>query len=139
MRPSYNFGRYLLTSVLYIFPQSQNIHGNRNEIPMANAKQIRISNSCKESLKYLLAKAITQNQLLLLSEIDGQEQSLSSFLRELSEYKKVPLSTLKLSIKNLKDSGLVYLTPSKGFGYQKIELTETGKLILDLILYDNMS
>lgn len=101
---------------------------------MASGYPVRISPDAKASLKRLLSKVITQNQLLVLSEIDGTQHSLSSFLRELSDFNKIPISTLKLSVKRLKGYGLIALIGSSGAGFDKIELTESGKVILDVLL-----
>lgn len=98
-----------------------------------SAHRIRISYEARKSLKYILLKSITKNQRLILSEINGDGQSVSFFLRRLSTVKNVPLSTLKLGLKNLKELELIKAVPSSALGYSTLELTESGILVLNFI------
>ncbi len=101
---------------------------------MASGYPVRISPDAKASLKRLLSKVITSNQLLVLSEIDGTQHSLSSFLRRLSDSNRIPISTLKLSVKRLRRHGLIALAGSSEAGFDRIELTESGLLVIEILL-----
>lgn len=91
-----------------------------------------LSSYNKNVLKRILTRALNKNQILILSEIDGTSSSVSSFLRRIAYSKKVPLSTLKLNLKTLKELNLVYLDSRSS----SVELTQPGKLLLDIILGD---
>ena len=98
--------------------------------------ELRISKDARASLRRVLSRTVTENQLLILSSIDGRERSLSSFLRELSESYKIPLSTLKLSLKVLRESGLVALVGIRGSDCSSLALTDGGETVIDLLLCD---
>lgn len=93
-----------------------------------------LSKEDSKALKLVLAKALNKTQLLILSEIDGTETSLSSFLKALSDSETIPLSTLKLGLKTLRELQLVSVSRMADNISAKIELTKTGRFILDLLL-----
>lgn len=79
------------------------------------------------SLKKILLKALTKNQVLLLNEIENNStKTITTLLNVLSESTRIPISTLKLNARSLKDLGLLnYSKPA--------ELTATGRLVLKII------
>ncbi len=93
----------------------------------------RISRECSHALTNVLSKVVTENQLLILSNIDGRHQSLTSFLNELAEATGVPLSTLKLGVKTLNGLGLIELERYDSIAYVRLGLTEAGRLLLEII------
>lgn len=80
-------------------------------------------------LKPLLLKALNNNQVLILSMVDGS--SATNLLKGLSEEHRIPLSTLKLNAKILKGLGLIAYQESR-----HLELTDAGCLVLKIINYD---
>ena len=98
--------------------------------------ELRISKDARVSLRRVLSRVITENQLLILSAIDGRERSLSSFLRELSESYRIPLSTLKLSLKVLREHGLVALVEMKGTECSRLALTDGGEAVVRFLIDD---
>jgi transketolase len=84
-------------------------------------------------LAKLLLKAFNQNQLLIISTVNGnQTLTASSLLAKLSKTSGVPLSTLKLNAKILRQSGLiVYGTPENP---RSISLTGTGKMLFNILV-----
>jgi transketolase len=84
-------------------------------------------------LAKLLLKAFNQNQLLIISTVNGnQTLTASSLLAKLSKTSGVPLSTLKLNAKILRQSGLiVYGTPENP---RPISLTGTGKMLFNILV-----
>lgn len=84
--------------------------------------------SCK-ILKRLLKKTLNEKQLILLNKIsDNKEMTLSSLLRNVSLESQIPLSTLKLNSKKLKELDIIDYGNCK-----KIELTESGLLVLNVL------
>jgi len=65
--------------------------------------------------------------LLILSRIDGSKQ-VTAMLDSLSKELNIPLSTLKLNAKVLKELGLISF--SKGV---PVEITPIGRFILEII------
>lgn len=80
------------------------------------------------SLGKVLARAINHNQLLILSEISRNNGSISSLLSAASERHRVPLSTLKLNARVLRDLGLV--SCGSASDPQPARLTEAGRAVL---------
>ena len=84
-------------------------------------------------LARLLLKAFNENQLLILSSIKRNSKSTAtSFLKELSEASGIPLSTLKLNVKILKELDLV--TYGSQHDPRPIKLTETGRLLSNMLI-----
>jgi hypothetical protein len=79
------------------------------------------------SLKTLILKALNKNQILLLNEIEkNSTRTATGLVGKLSENAKIPLSTLKLNARLLKELGLLnYSNP--------VKLTDTGKFVLEII------
>jgi DNA-binding MarR family transcriptional regulator len=81
----------------------------------------------RESLKKLLAKALNKNQILILSEIEISDfKTITSTLTKLSKKSGIPLSTLKMNAKILKQMGLIEFDSS-------VCLTDFGELIIQII------
>ena len=84
--------------------------------------------SCR-ILKKILTKTLNGNQLLLLNKIaENRESTISSLLRILSKENRIPLSTLKLNSKKLRDLGLIDCGDSK-----KVKLTDSGILVMEIV------
>jgi DNA-binding MarR family transcriptional regulator len=71
---------------------------------------------------------LNRNQLLILEEVSrNSEKTISSLLREIEKKHKIPLSTLKLNAKILREIGLI------SFGNSSVaRLTNVGKMILQI-------
>lgn len=81
------------------------------------------------SLKKVLLRALTKNQILLLNEIEkNSTKTVTSLVNRLSKKSEIPLSTLKLNARLLKKLELIKYSVS-----EPVELSETGKFVLDLI------
>ena len=86
----------------------------------------------RETLKRVLLRAINRNQILILSYIDDTSASLTFVLKTISRRFNIPLSTLKLNARILRDLGLI--TYGNTSDFKKPKLTDIGKFILDVIL-----
>jgi len=71
---------------------------------------------------------LNRNQLLILEEVSrNSEKTISSLLREMEKKHNVPLSTLKLNAKILREIGLI------SFGNSSVaRLTNVGKMIIQI-------
>ncbi len=96
----------------------------------------RPSDRVRASLRQVLTRAINQNQLLILSEMSRNCGSISSVLSSASERHRVPLSTLKLNARVLRDLGLILCGSASD--PQPARLTEAGRTVLSMIYDDNM-
>lgn len=95
----------------------------------ASASQVKFKQVV--GLKPLLSKIITNNQLLILSEIGNRSETITSILLGLSAARSIPLSTLKSSAKSLRELNIIK------FGNSGVaELTSTGKLIARIFSID---
>jgi hypothetical protein len=103
---------------------------------MASDPELRINSGAKASIRLVLSKAITYNQLLILTSIDNGERSLSSLLKELSRSHGIPLSTLKLSAKSLRQLELITLIQDFSSSRSSVAVTEGGAAVAMLILDD---
>ena len=81
------------------------------------------------SLRNVLLKALTKNQILLLNEIEqNSTKTITSLSNKLSNKLNIPLSTLKLNSRNLKKLGLIDFEVS-----DPVELTKMGKLVVKIL------
>lgn len=81
------------------------------------------------SLKKVILKALTENQILLLNEVEkNSTKTITTLVNRLSKSSKVPLSTLKLNARMLKELELVRYCIS-----EPVELTDSGKFVLKII------
>lgn len=90
------------------------------------ASQFQVSDLAK--LEPLLSELITNNQLLILLEINKSTDSITPLLLRLSKRENVPLSTLKSSTKALKKLGMIRFMNSS-----PVEVTPTGSLALRIL------
>lgn len=95
----------------------------------------RPSDRVRHSLRRVLTRAINPNQLLILSETSRNCASISSILSSASERHRVPLSTLKLNARVLRDLGLI--SCGSASDPQPARLTEAGRTVLSMILMPN--
>ena len=81
------------------------------------------------SLRKIIIKSLTENQILLLNEIEkNSTKTITSLINKLSKSAKVPLSTLKLNSRTLKEMELIDYS-----NFQPVILSDSGKLVLELI------
>ena len=66
-----------------------------------------ISTSGVTDLRKLILRTLNDNQLLVLNSVSEREQSLTSLLKQLSEDYGIPLSTLKLNARILRELNLI--------------------------------
>ena len=87
-----------------------------------------------DDLRVLILRTLNDNQLLVLNAVAEREQSLTSLLKQLSEEYQIPLSTLKLNARILRELNLI----SYGSIRHKrtAQLESLGKFILRLLLDD---
>ena len=81
------------------------------------------------SLKKVILKALTKNQILLLNEIEkNSTKTVTTLVNRLSRSNKIPLSTLKLNARILKELELV-----KYYISEPVKLTDSGEFVLKII------
>jgi hypothetical protein len=84
-----------------------------------------------EGLKRILLRAINRNQHLILSNVDRSSGRMTPTLQELSGIYGIPLSTLKLNARILRDLGLIsYPAVSSK---TDVELSDLGRFVLSII------
>lgn len=84
-----------------------------------------------EGLKRVLLRAINRNQRLILSHLWESNGRITPILQEISGKHGIPLSTLKLNAKILRDLGLIrYGTVSTR---SNVEFTDLGLFVLGVI------
>jgi hypothetical protein len=103
-------------------------------IPMAGGDEgapIPISQAQINDLRRLLLRSLNDNQILILSHVEFRSRLITSILKELSEKHDVPISTLKLNAKILKELNLIsYGTASNQLN---AELSDLGRFVISLI------
>jgi hypothetical protein len=104
---------------------------------MATEHELCIPHDAKRSLRLVLGRALTDKQLLILTRIDGRERSFTSFLTEISDSEDIPLSTVKLSAKILRDLELIAVISDPETGSSAVALTAAGALALTIMLDDD--
>jgi len=96
-----------------------------------NVPPIRLLEAPEDDLRRLLLRALNDNQVLILSNIGGGEERVSRILQRISETRGVPLSTLKLNAKILRELRLIrYGTLVEP---DEAELTPLGKSVLGIV------
>jgi len=90
-----------------------------------------ISTGGVEDLRRLLLRTLNDNQLLILSRVAANDRPLTGLLIKLSEETGVPLSTLKLNARILRELNLI----SYGSVGEKreAEVEPVGNLVLRLM------
>ena len=96
-----------------------------------NVPPIRSLEANEEDLRRLLLRALNENQVLILSNIGEREERVSRILQRISDTRGVPLSTLKLNAKILRELRLIrYGTLSEP---DEAKLTHLGKSVLEIV------
>ncbi len=93
-----------------------------------------MSDRNREDLRKVLVRAFNKNQLLILENIDHDSNSLTFVLKSLSKSFDIPLSTLKLNARILRNLGLIDFGSSSDF--KKPSVTSIGKFIFSVIMGD---
>lgn len=93
---------------------------------------IRLSQAEVEGFARLLTRSLNRNQMLILSELRRPSNNITSLLAQISERSEVPLSTLKLNARILRDLNLI----TYGSGSRTPRLTEVGILVLKMLEHD---
>jgi len=90
-----------------------------------------ISTGGDNDLRRLILRTLNENQLLILTSIASQRRSLTSLLKDLSEAREIPLSTLKLNARILRELNLI----SYGSTREKktAEVEKLGSFVLRLL------
>ena len=90
-----------------------------------------ISTGGVNDLRRLILRTLNDNQLLILTSIASQRRSLTSLLKDLSEAREIPLSTLKLNARILRELNLI----SYGSTREKktAEVEKLGSFVLRLL------
>lgn len=90
-----------------------------------------ISTGGVNDLRRLILRTLNDNQLLILTSIASQRRSLTSLLKDLSETREIPLSTLKLNARILRELNLI----SYGSTQEKrlAEVEKLGSFVLRLL------
>ena len=90
-----------------------------------------ISTGGVNDLRRLILRTLNGNQLLILTSIASQRRSLTSLLKDLSEAREIPLSTLKLNARILRELNLI----SYGSTREKktAEVEKLGSFVLRLL------
>lgn len=89
--------------------------------------RLQLQEKQRRELRLVLLRALSDNQILLLSNIRGS-RGITQVINSVSSYKNIPISTLKSSSKVLRDLGLIRF--SKGF---PVEITKSGRFILNIL------
>ena len=83
----------------------------------------------RSSLRRVLLRAINKNQLILLDKISkNSTRTVTSISNSLSSELSIPISTLKLNCRILKNLDLIDFETSK-----PVSLTQAGKAILKIV------
>ena len=81
-----------------------------------------------EQLRPIFLRGFNKNQILLLSFAKSNSLAISSLLNRISREEKIPLSTLKLNARILKDLGLIECGNS-----HPARLTQLGEFLASII------
>ena len=85
-----------------------------------------------EKLRPVLLRALNHNQRLILEEISGSKnENITQILNKINKDNKIPLSTLKLNARILKELKLINFGTNSHF--QPANLTELGQDIFLII------
>lgn len=114
---------------------NSNFNSDSDALPIYEA----LSRGNKENIavvQRLFLKALNQNQIILLNHIGEDGVSLNAFLNKLSKMRGIPLSTLKLNARILKELYLI----DYGCRSERIPVTLTpqGKAILKIINFEDV-
>ena len=87
-----------------------------------------ISKAETKSLRLLLARSLKYNQLLILQNIG--RYSITATIKSIADKTGVPISTLKLNYRILRELGLLEIDDSESHA---VRLTEAGKLVISIL------
>ena len=93
-----------------------------------------ISTSGVDDLRKLILRTLNDNQLLVLNSVADQEQSLTSLLKRLSEEYGIPLSTLKLNARILRELNLISYGSIRD--KRAAQLENLGNFVVKLLMDD---
>ena len=91
-----------------------------------------ISTGGVDDLRNLILRTLNDNQLLVLNAVAERDQSLTSLLKQVSEEYGIPLSTLKLNARILRELNLI--SYGSIHNRQTAQLESLGRFILRLML-----
>ncbi len=93
---------------------------------------LQLSELQERKLGKLLVRGFTKKQFAVLGAISkDKSRSITSSSKKISKEEKIPLSTVKLSLKILEQLGLVRIIEKDGF--KKITMTKFGKVVLGIL------
>ena len=93
-----------------------------------------ISTGGVDDLRNLILRTLNDNQLLVLNAVAERQQSLTSLLKQLSEEYEIPLSTLKLNARILRELNLISYGSIRD--KRKAQVENLGRFVLRLLLDD---
>ena len=93
---------------------------------------IPISTSGVNDLRNLILRTLNDNQLLVLNAVSEKDKTLTSLLKQLSEDYGVPLSTLKLNARILRDLNLI--SYGSIHNRQTAQLERLGKFVMRILM-----
>ncbi|MCW4051377.1 MAG: hypothetical protein NWE89_16770 [Candidatus Bathyarchaeota archaeon] len=91
-----------------------------------------ISSSGVTDLRRLILRTLNDNQILVLNKVSERKQSLTSLLKRLSEEYGIPLSTLKLNARILRELNLI--SYGSIHNKQAAQLEDLGYFIMNVMM-----
>ncbi|MFW6040962.1 MAG: hypothetical protein ACOC85_03915 [Thermoplasmatota archaeon] len=108
------------------------IPSSGRDVPPISVAQLKDKNSRDVHVyRQLFLRALNDNQIFLLKNIDGENKSLTSFLEDITEGSDKALSTLKMNARILKNLELI--TYGKRTDPEPVRLTKHGEVVLDFL------
>ena len=92
---------------------------------------VPISTGGVDNLRSLILRTLNDNQLLVLNAVSERDQSLTSLLKQLSEEYGVPLSTLKLNARILRELKLISYGSIRNKRSARLE--DLGSFVIGLV------
>lgn len=92
---------------------------------------VPISSGGVDNLRSLILRTLNDNQLLVLNAVSERDQSLTSLLKQLSEEYGVPLSTLKLNARILRELKLISYGSIRNKRSARLE--DLGSFVIGLV------
>ena len=92
---------------------------------------VPISSGGVDNLRNLILRTLNDNQLLVLNAVSERDQSLTSTLKQLSEEYGIPLSTLKLNARILRELKLI--SYGSIHNKQSARLENLGSFVVGLV------
>ena len=93
-----------------------------------------ISTGGVDDLRNLILRTLNDNQLLVLNAVAERQQSLTSLLKQISEEYEIPLSTLKLNARILRELNLISYGSIRD--KRAAQLENLGRFVIRLLLDD---